>query len=349
MMDKAAVCIATNRPDDFRKWREAWHKEFTNHNVTVFLMHDSQDDRELDKLVGFLSDMPGQWYAFNHNHVALELQNDRWIIPMGTSACKSYPIYKAWKLGHDPIMVLDDDCYPIEKGIQIDGQGLEPARHQTWIKGHVNNMLNPVHNHVFLTCRFPFPRGYPHLPDNPVMLSHGLWTENADTYAHLTRSPGTPHEIRCMEIPTGCLFPMSGMNLAFRHEIAPLMYFGLQGKAWSVDRFDDIWCGFLAKKVLDHCGYAAVTGEPCIRHIKASDPFANIVKEAPGYKLNVELYEWVKEGFNFPNGDLVLCMKEVAGQLASWGRNDGREYWKQYGEAIQTWLKLFEPEPAFGI
>jgi reversibly glycosylated polypeptide/UDP-arabinopyranose mutase len=343
-MNKPAVCIATIRPDHLHQWAEAWADEFNREKVSVFVMHDD-DTKDEDKrkriwsicIDAGLTDLN----VYNHHDVALELKDKRWIIPSKTSACKSFAIYKAWKHDRDPIMVLDDDCLPIES----PGED----RPYEWMQGHKANLRKTLYNHVMDTLYAPRPRGMPYLPGNPVAISHGLWFKNPDTDAitDLT-SLGlrignymTPYQT----IPIGALFPMSGMNIAFRREIAPLMYFGLQGPAWGVDRFDDIWCGFLAKKVLDHCGYAVWSGSPYVRHVRASDPFVNIVKEAPGYKMNVELYEWIMNltGLKPTSMTPTELLKELAmNMIDDWGQNGGREYWGQYGKAILEWLTLFE-------
>ena len=78
------------------------------------------------------------------------------------------------------------------------------------------------------------------------------------------------------------LFPMSGMNLAFRRDVACLMYFAPMGLDQPFARFDDIWCGLLAQRICRHLDYSIVAGRPHVDHRRASDPFRNLVKEAPG-------------------------------------------------------------------
>jgi hypothetical protein len=334
-MDKPAVCIATIRPEQFKEWLAAWHEEFKREGVRVFVMFDGDDVEDFISLDKKQNEVPRE--IFSHPLVAKELGNKSWIIPKKTSACKSFAIYKAWKAGCDPIMVLDDDCLPWEP-------------EDSWVKTHKKRLAQNCNvHHVWPTLTSIPARGTPHMPSMPIALSHGLWRENLDLdaiWGLITEKPvglfteGAP--------PTGCLFPMSGMNIAFRREIAPLMYFGLQGPDWGVDRFDDIWCGFLAKKVLDHCGYAVWSGSPSVRHVKASDPFVNIVKEAPGYKMNVELYEWVRD-LNLVGWDTdpKRVLEEIARTLE---RSPFQgEYWASYGKAILAWLELFQPEEAFGI
>ena len=328
-MNKPAVCIATIRPEQFMAWAEVWREEFKQEGVQVFVMVDA------DKVSTDFSRAPITGQFFCHEMVSDQLGDKRWIIPSKTSACKSFAIYKAWKAGCDPIMVLDDDCLP--------GDGL--------IAKHKTNLQRCAHNAVVSTTWHVRPRGTPHIEPRPIALSHGLWQDNPDIDA-MTQLAGcslTGDGFPNINIAQGALFPMSGMNLAFRREIAPLMYFGLQGPTWGVDRFDDIWCGFLAKKVLDHCGYAVWSGTPYVRHVKASDPFVNIVKEAPGYKMNVELYQWAMKHTAAGEG-IKETSETLAFSLETWGKlNGNNDYWLKYAQAIQTWLTLFEPEPAFGI
>jgi hypothetical protein len=70
----------------------------------------------------------------------------------------------------------------------------------------------------------------------------------------------------------------------------------------------------------------------------------NIVKEAPGYKMNVELYEFL---MSFSSRDLAAARPQdillgYAKRLHSWSENGGREYWGNYGKAILEWLSLFD-------
>ena len=89
------------------------------------------------------------------------------------------------------------------------------------------------------------PRGVPYFARarrQRCVLSHGLWTNviDYDAVTQLTqvRQPsdvGFPEQT----IARGSYFPMCGMNLAWRPELTPAMYFLLMGKDWGVDRFGD--------------------------------------------------------------------------------------------------------------
>ena len=53
-------------------------------------------------------------------------------------------------------------------------------------------------------------------------------------------------------------------------------------KTYGFDRFGDIWAGVTIKKIADHLGYSINSGSPAIKHLRASNVWANLRKEAPG-------------------------------------------------------------------
>src|SRR5258708_7143906 len=219
-----------------------------------------------------------------------ELGKDSWIIPRRVSGIRNFGFLKAYQAEADTIITLDDDCYP------VDGHSL--------IKLHTQNLNLTIPTRWTNTnpdSRQLYTRGMPYLnrTESKVMLSHGLWTNILDhdgpTHLQNLNFHANFAEHFLQIIPSGCYFPMCSMNLAFKREITPLMYFPLmgedaQGKKWGYDRFDDIWAGIFAKKILDHLKYGVVNGAPFVEHRKASNPFTNLKKEAAGIEKNEELW-----------------------------------------------------------
>jgi len=326
------LIIATNRLGNMLKWFKAWRNEIAENDIAIFIMHDSFnsiDTREIFNGIKNIAPELFKRFVFNHCDVVDSLQADSWIIPEKTSACKSYVVLKAWNAGCRKIFCLDDDCLPI-KGLHT-------------IPVHRLKLDMKMDNSVCVTIDKLRPRGMPYLPKVPVMLSHGLWNGIPDIDA-ITQVSGLPYyEIKEGIIPRGALFPFSGMNWACNREVMPLMYFGVQGPRWRVDRFDDIWCGFIAKKVMDHLRMAVWSGKPCINHVRASDVFVNLEKEAPGYRMNNEFYEFLFD-LTIKGETPLECMKHVGEKIYAWGRkiNGIGSYWEKYGEAIQIWASLFE-------
>jgi len=126
------------------------------------------------------------------------------------------------------------------------------------------------------------------------------------------------------------------MNLAFRREILPLMFFPLMGLNQPYDRFDDIWAGILSKKVMDHLNYRVWSGEPYVDHTRASNKFNNLVKEATGIKENEVL--WRAVASVKLTGDTVKgCYIELAEKLEHFNK----EYYKELKESMKIWANLF--------
>ena len=102
------------------------------------------------------------------------------------------------------------------------------------------------------------------------VINHGLWTKvpDFDAITQLSNSRfRKAFETVDQVMPVGFYFPMCGMNLAFKPQIIPAMYFLLMGQRnWPFDRFGDIWCGIFLKKICDHLGLGVKSGCPIVEH-----------------------------------------------------------------------------------
>lgn len=153
---------------------------------------------------------------------------------------------------------------------------------------------------------------------------------------------GLLNPVRDFEPPRGTTFappgryvPMCGMNLAFRREATPLMYFPFQGEGSPYRRFDDIWAGVIAKKVCDCMGWTMAFGEPIVEHTRASNPFKNLQAEAAGIELNETFWKQVDD-HKLPGRDQFAAVKEL-GLMLSWDCVD--DYVSKVGKALMLWVK----------
>lgn len=264
-----------------------------------------------------------------------EFGTDEWIFPRYNAGIRSYGFWKAYKNGADIIITLDDDCYPVDRD---------------FVSRHVSNLSLKAPTSWTTTYPHPdfvFTRGIPYaIRDRvPVKISHGLWTHHIDLdgitqkkHPH-ARFPTYPPLLTF--IPKGLYFPMCSMNLAFSRDVTVLMYFLLMGKdssgsAWGVDRFDDIWAGIFAKKIMDHLGYTVANGSPFVEHRKASDPDVNIKKEKKGIIINEKLWQWVDD-LTLTKRTPVACYKELA-QTITFPRT---RYFMKLRQAMILWAELF--------
>jgi reversibly glycosylated polypeptide / UDP-arabinopyranose mutase len=143
------------------------------------------------------------------------------------------------------------------------------------------------------------PRGFPKISrDVRTVVNHGLWNNVPDLDGETQlqhegmRVTFPPHSV---QIPRGTLFPMCGMNLSFRPEALPLVYYLPMGQGQPYHRFADIWCGWILKKVCDHLAWSVRSGAPFVFHSRASNAARNAELESHGLPMNDRLWRLVHE------------------------------------------------------
>jgi hypothetical protein len=322
---RATVVVPTIREAGMRGFLEAWQSRLGDAHLIVV-----EDNPQRSFNLGTRANVTHYaWEEIDRDLGALA-----WIVPRRTDCVRSYGLWKAWQEDPDMVVTLDDDCHPdpaqgdflAQHWARLQGSG----RDEAWVS----------------TGEGIAPRGMPYFArhrERPCMLNHGLWSGcpdfDAPTQLLQARAPGEFVPVD-QTIPAGKYFPMCGMNIAFRPALAPAMYFLLMGQAQPVDRFGDIWCGLLAKKICDHLGYAVTSGRPSIAHQRASNVWDNLRKEAHGLRLNEEV--WLAVDRVVLTGTTVVdCYAELAASLQLEG-----PYWAKVREAMQAWSGLFRgPRP----
>lgn len=263
--------------------------------------------------------------------------NHYWILSRRNAACRIYGFWRAFKDGADIIVTLDDDCRVKEDFFFHDHQ----------------KRLNETHEERAWFCTVESlnkpARGTPYRALTrkvDVVLNHGMWTGSLDYDAPAQLYGGGRNETPALVypsteegvVPPGVYFPMCSMNLAFNASITPAMYFPLMGEGQPFDRFDDIWCGILVKKVLDACGLRAHTGLPYVEHTRASDPLKNLAAEAPGILYNEEFWKTVDRIILPPSSSVRNTYWELAKKLEA-GAVSG-SYLQGLGRAMQAWVEV---------
>jgi len=157
---------------------------------------------------------------------------------------------------------------------------------------------------------------------------------------------------------------MCGMNVAWKAEYTVLMYHllmgqwfkrGIMGEQLDVekfsnqlemlpfDRFGDIWCGIFMKKCVDILGKNVSTGMPYVRHERASNPFANLKKEAQGLEVNEKLWQYVDKFVGSGTMNAVDLYHELGQYISAYDDfAQHAEYFRRLGGAMKTWASLFE-------
>ncbi len=306
---------------------EEWREEFSKRDVFLYIIED-KDNRETS-----VPEWLNNFTIITHRDIKDCLDKKSWIIPFKTSAIRSFGYYMAWADNCDYILTLDNDCYPENENY--------------WILGHIENLQSKV----TLDWVSSLPdsdletRGFPYMirDKSPIGVSHGLWSNVPDFDGiDMLKYPEKRFkaELKSKLIPRYSFYPMCGMNLAFTREMAPLMYFGLQGPSWGFDQYDDIFGGIFSKKVMDHLGYGVISGYPSVEHRKQSNAFINLKKQVPGLLLNEHLWKEVQK-IKLTKKTPVECYIELAQKLPNTVEGDVDGWLLKQKEAMLIWAKLF--------
>ncbi len=319
-MIKPAVIVPTVRDDSIARWLKEW-AGIENH-ADVYII----EDRPKKTL-----QLPEWAKHYSWLEIDQDLLDRSWIIPRKTDCIRSYGYLRAYHSGHNVIITLDDDCYPM--------QGTTPEQ---FIDGHLLALSDSCPSPAWMTTIDGVrPRGIPYANIQrtmPCVLNHGLWQNVPDLDAVTQLSnmvKPVQHTLKIGSPYRGMYYPMCGMNIAFNRTIAPAMYFLLMGEAHGVDRFGDIWCGIISKRICDQLGYAVNVGDPVIWHSRASNVWANLRKEAVGMEQNETF--WLNVDRIVLSGKTVVsCYRQIAD-----GLSDLNEYWNKTSKAMHQWISLF--------
>lgn len=358
-MKDVCLVIPTIRENCFNDFVKRWSDIGLFDHVDLMVMEDNPD-RTIDVHHTDLHDdgradkLHYSWLDIN-----LVLGEKEWIIPRRSDTVRSFAYYMAWKQGYKYILTLDDDCYPPtdSDGLRYKGEG--------FVKEHLKQLQG--RGRWFNTLNSVKPRGIPFYnigKNDKVVLNHGLWTNVLDYDAPYQLANPIKEEFSFDNriVPAGSYFPMCGMNVMWDAKITVLMYHLLMGRRKAMlpgisdvdkdglvklpfDRFGDIWCGVLMKKVLDHLRLQASTGMPYVRHERASNPFTNLKKEANGIEVNEDFWEFI-DGLQLKGETPEHCYREIGEEMYSFPIDSKKyaeygEYFALLGKAMVTWAEMF--------
>lgn len=319
---KAVVVVPTAREASLSGFLEAWRAELSEATILVVEDGPERSFRARGANVEHLA-----WPDIDE-----QLADAAWIIPRGSGCVRSFGIWLAHRMRPDMIVALDDDTRP------------DPA-HPGFLDAHWSRLQGASDPAWVSSLHSSHPRGMPYFATDreaPAVLNHGLWSGVPDFDA-ATQLVAARVEISGAwgdkTIARGSYFPMCSMNIAWRPQLTPAMYFLLMGPEYPFDRFGDIWAGVLVKRIADHLGLAVNSGSPGILHERASNVFTNLAKESRGLAANEMFWRAVDS--------VVLTADTVAGAYAELADRLPleQEEFLQLRRAMRVWAELFISSP----
>jgi hypothetical protein len=117
------------------------------------------------------------------------------------------------------------------------------------------------------------------------------------------------------------------MNTSFTRELTPAYYFlpDLWVNGWQLSRHDDIWGGYVTKRLLDRRGDLLSFGGPVVGHTKQTRLERVVVLEQWMHLMSMPFYDIVDEAVS---------------------RVDAGSYVEMFGHFVEEYRLLIEKSPA---
>ena len=229
-------------------------------------------------------------------------------MPHKSAASRNVGHYIAYQEGFDVIVALDYDCRTRPGWLEahlaaltkaVEAPALAPLTENGW----VNSIDAPG----------VYARGYPYEFRTPelagvatttatgeVKLNMGIWDGVLDLNGIDKLQGGEPGDPGLVSetnrIALGNI-PLCGMNTSFAAELAPAYFFlpDLWVNGWQLSRHDDIWGGYVVKKLMDVRGDLLAFGHPVVEHTKQTRLERVVVLEQWMHLMSMGFYGLVDE------------------------------------------------------
>jgi len=281
-------------------------------------------------------------------------------MPHKSAASRNVGHYIAYREGFDVIVALDYDCGVRTEWLEthlaaltkaVNAPALVPERPDGWVNS--------------IDAKGVYARGYPYefraaelskvsqtVIAGEVKVNMGIWDEILDMNGIdklQGGEPGDPElESRPNRVALGNI-PLCGMNTSFDAEVTPAYYFlpDVWIEGWQLSRHDDIWGGYVLKKLMDRRGDLMTFGHPVVRHTKQTPLERVVVLEQWMHLLSMGFYELVDEASSNvePAGYTEMFASFVDGYRSSVEHSTRPLHYvrvyRELGEWMQRWSEAF--------
>jgi len=247
-------------------------------------------------------------------------------MPRRSSACRNVGHLIAYREGFDVVVALDHDCRPAPGWWERHASALGeieavPAVSAEWV--------NTIDGTGHYARGFPYEMRDPDLPTTRSTVSGtgklnvGLWSGVLDLNGVDKLAVDPPTEPGAGgESITAALgnLPVCGMNTAIARDVIPAFFFlpDVFLRGWQISRHDDIWGGYIAKKLMDLRGDLVTFGAPVVEHTKQTNLERVVYLEHYLHLLAPHFYQLVDEAVaRVPADDYVTMFAAFCSEFES--------------------------------
>jgi len=213
-----------------------------------------------------------------------------------------------------------------------------------------------------------YHRGYPYskrdsaqefefeVAERRVMIRAGLWTDvpDIDVITHLERNPRAmgikeTYQDNIVGLGNEMFAPVNTQNTAFHTDLMPLIYaipMGDTVDGMEISRYDDIWLGYFAEKVMHAVGGTVAYGTPISTHDRnLHNLYAELEHEAIGIRLNEIIVEILNE-INLDGATYTECYKSLINKMrdsqVQYSPYSFQAYFNKMLESMEIWVDACE-------
>lgn len=280
------------------------------------------------------------------------LGNFESCIPKKNGVCRDLGLLMAYHIADEDetIVCLDDDCQVFddyqskaENSLGIKKLPLVTTSHRFY------NPLDLYKQDIEI-----FPRGFPYeergkIKDysyqnkakKNIVFNLGLWKGvfdiNAVDKLYLKKFSFDQISLKYPQVAVcvGPLLSLCSMNMIMKKEVIPAIYQVPMNEPvvpnWQIDRYGDIWGGYICKKLIDIKGDSLSVGEPLIYHHKDASLEKNIRQEHYGHIVNLQFCNLIDKACETIKKNSYLLMYE---QFV----NNLEALKKEYPESLKKYL-----------
>lgn len=283
--------------------------------ATMLLVGDKKSPRDLESLKG-----EAVRCVFPEEQVRFLKENNLTrvgkLIPWDSIERRNVGFLIAAIEGYDTIISIDDDNFAtvddFVRGHTLGyvGHWPEVSSGNRWI-----NVCKALRFGPRSLAQVIYSRGYPYSKRfrgdtfvvsgqvrGKVVLNEGLWLGDPDVDA-ITNLVAQVKVIGArrerLAAKAHHFLTINTQNTSFLRKILPAMYdvhMGCRLDGWRIGRYDDIWMGMFAKKIIDHMGDVVTFGPPLTEHRRnPHDLFADLKAEYWGMILTERLMKFVED------------------------------------------------------
>ncbi len=354
--DSRSVCVVIPMPND-----PPWDLFGAIPADIPIIVSDDSDGR--------LSPPPrGNVYYFDYSAQQAYAGRHYAAMPHKSAASRNIGHYIAWREGFDVIIALDYDCRTRPGWIETHLSALTEVDNAAARRAsNANGWINPIRQ-CFPNGDTVYARGYPYEWRTPelaaevdttvsgrVALNLGVWDGILDLngvdklYGGEPMDPGIGQHNQANPAALGNL-PICGMNTAFLRELTPAYYFlpDVWINGWQLSRHDDIWGGYITKRLMDVHGDLLTYGSPVVGHTKQTPLERVAVLEQWMHVMSMPFYDLVESAVGeVERGDYVAMFAQFVEEYQRRVPRCGapahyREIFGQLGDWMARWAAAFD-------